>query len=65
MAGNRLSHTDQPAPMPHGYGKGLPHPRIIRNVDGEANVGWDDSRNVAEPFGESDDPDSFDAPNDY
>lgn len=51
MAGNRLSHTNQPAPMPRDFNPGAPHPEIIRNVDGRHLL----DRNVAEPFGPGDD----------
>lgn len=49
--GNRLSHDNQPAPMPRNFGEGndIPHPEIIRMVDGRTM--WD--RNVATPFGDN------------
>lgn len=53
--GNRLSHTDQPAPMPRNFGEGsdLPHPELIRNVDGRTLF----DRNTATPFGDNPEPD--------
>ncbi len=65
MAGNRLSHTDQPAPVPRNFGNGnnIPHPELIRNVDGRTL--WD--RNVAEPFGPnpSEEPDGDESVTDF
>lgn len=57
MSGNRLSHTDQPAPMPRDFGQDndIPHPELIRTVDGHAAYGG--GRNVATPFGDNPEPD--------
>lgn len=56
MSGNRLSHTDQSAPMPRNFGQdnNIPHPELIRNVDGRTLY----DRNVATPFGDNPEPES-------
>lgn len=48
----RLSSQPQSAPMPRGGFDGIPHPELIRNVDGRTL--WD--RNVATPFGDNPEP---------
>lgn len=48
--GNRLSHNNQSAPMPRGGFKDVPHPTLIRMVDGHSVYG---GRNEATPFGDS------------
>lgn len=53
MSGNRLSHTDQPAPMPRNFGQDSDHdhPEIVRMVDGRSLF----DRNTATPFGDNPD----------